>query len=290
MRYVVYYLCMATIESLPGKEHADYEKTVLDSLHDAGFEGEPEPELVERLDELEEYSKFNEDSRRVRIAVERIMDHLGIKDKGDVTVATIVHDIGKSGPKSATKEQQMTVIKLYAAEGLKDPKQSVEDAIKGIFPEETEEMLANLRNCGVDPSENMRAFWDHHATWTYDTLEKWPAGFSKNMRVIAATHHIDRGINPYHLAESDVPLQAKMVGTMEYYVEALQMRILMVADKMEAAMRRAGDNHEQAMALTKRLLGPMAEHDEAMALVLAAVGELGKQGKLFDESAFRAAA
>ncbi len=281
---------MMSAEAIPREEYNAYEKTVLDSLREAGLESEPDPEIVQRLAALEAHSPFNEDSRKIRMAVEKIMEHLSIKESGDVTIAAIIHDIGKAGPAHASKEEEMAVINLYAAENLRDPKQSVEDAVKEISPEDAGAMIANLRSCGVEPSETMRAFWDRHGTWTHDVLEQWPKNFSRNVRVIAATHHIDRGINPYNLAESDVPMQAKMVGTMEYYVEALQMRALMVADKMEAAMRRSGNNHEEAMAVTKRILGSMAHDDEAMGVILRAVDERGKAGNLFGAKVFRAAA
>lgn len=277
------------------KKERELRKKILDSLGEAGCE-EPEKlheEIIKRLILLEAESKFNEDSRKIERGVCNVLDYLEqhfaeaypqmvlAKDhKIEGRIAAIVHDIGKSGPAEANEQERLTVVRLFAQEQIKDPQLTLEKAATENFsPEEAREMLENLKNCGIDSQVTMRQFWDMHAIWTHDILEKFPSGLNRRVRIIAGSHHFNKGINPYDLAESEVPIESSAIGLLEDYVNVIAGRVLTFVDQYEANVRRSGSDHENAMAWVRE--NPLNKNDKIMELICDAIDELGKNGKIF---------
>jgi len=276
-----------------GKED-DYRQKIISSLEQAGINEYPGDEIIERLVLLEKESKFNEDARLIERGMANILNLLeeryakdypqfaiSPKQKNEGRLAAILHDIGKSGPVQATEQEQKSIVKLFSREEIKDPQYPVGDMINESFhANEKEEALENLKNCGISPETTIREFWDKHAQWTHDILEKYPKGIDSHVRKIAASHHIDHGINPYNLSESEIPFEASIIGTLENYVDALEERILIAVDQYEAIIRRRGSAHETALACVRQNLHKYRS-DQLMIMVFNALDELGAQGKLF---------
>lgn len=247
--------------------------------------------VFERLMLLEQHSKFNEHARQIEQAVDNLLDYLAKQDpkfrvsntqRKEALGAAVVHDIGKSGPADAAVEQQMAVVTLFNINIKKKPEEvTVAEAIEESSNQA--DLLTNLLACKITPDMTMRQFYDQHAFWTKDNLEKHQVGTGR-MRIIAATHHADRGINPYDLPEAEIPWEAVIIGSMENYLELLEERALMVVDKYESARSRSGRkmSHDEAMAVVKRILKPMMDKDKMLELVVNAVDELGRAGKLFE--------
>jgi hypothetical protein len=133
-------------------------------------------------------------------------------------------------------------------------------------------MLEHLDSCGVSACDTMRAFWDRHGYWTHDILAADPESIPSRARVVAASHHMDRGIDPSGFASGD-------------WMAVLQNRILMAVDKYQAAIARGRKTHREAMELIRRMLAPGYERDGAMNRVLTVLDALGTRAALAAEAA-----
>ena len=161
-----------------------------------------------------------------------------------MSIAAYLHDVGKSGPFDASQETQEAVVKLYAVENVANPDQTIAETAHGNFSsDEAQSILERLGSCGMRSTDTMRAFWDRHGYWTHDILEADSEDIPVRARVIAGSHHMDRGIDPYGFSSDE-------------YVERLQNRILMAVDKYQAAVARSQKTHDEAMEIVKRILAP----------------------------------
>jgi hypothetical protein len=118
----------------------------------------------------------------------------------------------------------------------------------------------------------MRAFWDRHGYWTHDILEGDSEDIPMRARVVAGSHHLDRGIDPYGVStDDDAP--------------TLESRILMAVDKYQAAVVRGRKTHGEAMDLTRRILSPKYGNDAMMTRVLQVLDVVGAGEMSFAEAA-----
>jgi hypothetical protein len=237
-------------------------------------------ELIEVL-----AARFNNDSRMIRRICLKVMDRiagtlepelqskLDADSKRDMSIAAYLHDIGKSGPFDATQETQEAIVKLYAVENVADPDQTITETARGNFSsDEAESILERLDSCGMCSTDTMRAFWDRHGYWTYDILEAGSEDIPVRARVIAGSHHLDRGIDPYEFSSDE-------------YVDMLENRILMAVDKYQAAVARSQKTHDEAIGIVKRILSPKYGTDPIMNRVLKVLDEGGREETLFAEAA-----
>ena len=237
-------------------------------------------ELIEVL-----AARLNNDSRIIRRICLNVMDRvagtlepelqskLDADSKRDMSIAAYLHDIGKSGPFDASQDTQEAIVKLYAVENIADPDQTIAETARANFSsEEAESILTRLGSCGIRSADTMRAFWDRHGYWTHDILEADSEGIPVRARVIAGSHHMDRGIDPYGFSSDE-------------YVDILHNRILMAVDKYQAAIARSQKTHDEAMDLIKRILSPKYGTDVIMSRVLNVVDAVGKAERLFAEAA-----
>ena len=138
--------------------------------------------------------------------------------------------------------------------------------------EDAASILERLGSCGLHPNDTMRAFWDRHGYWTHDILEADSEEIPVRARVIAGSHHVDRGIDPYEFSSDE-------------YVDMLENRILIAVDKYQAAVTRSQKTHGEALETVKGLLSPNYEHDGIMNNVLKVVDEVGREEALLAEAA-----
>ena len=208
-------------------------------------------ELIEVL-----ATRFNNDSRIIRRICLKVMDRiagtlepelqskLDADSKRDLSIAAYLHDIGKSGPFDASQETQEAIVKLYAVENVADPDQTIAKTARASFSsDEAERILERLGSSGMRSTDTMRAFWDRHGYWTHDILEADSEDIPVRARVIAGSHHMDRGIDPYECSSDE-------------YVDMLENRVLMTVDKYQAAVARSQKTHDEAMETVKRILSP----------------------------------
>jgi hypothetical protein len=254
-------------------------------LHMAGLEHFSEV-IAQRMTLLEVLAaRFNNDSRIIRRICLEVMDRiastlepalrstLDAESTRDMSIAAYLHDIGKSGPVDASPDSQRAIVRLYAVENVADPDQTIADTVRTNFSsEEATSLLEHLGSCGMRSTDTMRAFWDRHGYWTHDILEGDSEGIPIRARVVAGSHHMDRGIDPYGFSSND-------------YVAVLENRILMAVDKYQAAVARGRKTHREAMDLIKRILSPKYETDVMMNRVLEVLDAAGKEERLFAAAA-----
>jgi hypothetical protein len=230
-------------------------------------------------------ARFNNDSRTIRRLCLEVMDRvastlepslrstLGADSTRDMSIAAYLHDIGKSGPFDASQESQKAIVKLYAVENVADPDETIGDTVRTNFSsQEATSILEHLGSCGMRSTDSMRAFWDRHGYWTHDILEAGSEGIPIRARVVAGSHHMDRGIDPYRFSSDD-------------YVAVLENRILMAVDKYQAAVARGRKAHGEAIDVIKRILSPKYGNDVVMNSVLKVLDTLGAEERWFAAAA-----
>ena len=254
-------------------------------LHTVGLQhfGEAIAQRMELIEVLA--ARFNNDSRMIRRICLEVLDRiasilepelqskLDADSRRDMSIAAYLHDIGKSGPFDASQSTQEAIVKLYAVENVADPHQTIAETARTNFSsDDTESMLKRLRSCGLCSNDTMRAFWDRHGYWTHDILEADSEDIPSRARVVAGSHHMDRGIDPYKFSGGD-------------YVAMLEHRILMAVDKYQAAVARGQNTHGEAMERIRGILSPKYGNDVIMNHVLKVVDEVGREEDFLAEAA-----
>ncbi len=273
-----------------------FSQKVYASLEQIGFHEFLHKNIIDILILLEKKSRFNEYSRSIECGMKNVLDflekrcaekylnlHFSKEQRIDAGMAAILHDIGKSGPVEATFEERKIIIKIFACENIRESDALLTEKIKEVFDEnEVDEVLATLEKYNIGGKTTMRQFWDKHAQWTHDILEKYSQGINEHIRLIAGSHHIDREIDPYFLLKNNKEIlpDTKTSGNMEKYLDALDGRALIALDQYEAAVERGKMSHNDAL---KQVQSNIVVHknDKLMKIVLEAIDELGKVGKIF---------
>jgi len=237
--------------------------------------------IAQRMELIEVLAtRFNNDSRMIRRICLAVLDRiasilepelqskLDADSRRDMSIAAYLHDIGKSGPFDAPQATQEAIVKLYAVENVAGPDQTIAKTVRMNFSfEEAKSVLEHLGSCGMRSTDTMRAFWDRHGYWTHDILEADSEDIPSRARVVAGSHHMDRGIDPYGFSSAD-------------YVAMLENRILMAVDKYQAAVVRSQKTHGEAMEIIKRILSPKYGNDMIMDHVLKVVDEVRQEESL----------
>ncbi|MEX1063953.1 MAG: hypothetical protein WD898_01615 [Candidatus Paceibacterota bacterium] len=167
------------------------------------------------------------------------------EEKRTVLIGTFFTDIGKTGPKDATPDQERLVLGVYDVENIGDPtKISLAELINKSFPDDAEERLSKAKEMGLDGNMTMREFYNIHARWTLEIISG--DGVPPEAVVAAATHHIIEGVNPGHIVGEDGRF-TKYFGDNASFDRAEKLIILL--DKYDAFRRRGGKNHAEAIQL-----------------------------------------
>ena len=254
-------------------------------LHTVGLQHFDEA-IAQRMELIEVFAvRFNNDSRMIRRICLEVLDRiasilepelqskLDADSRRDMSIAAYLHDIGKSGPFDAPQATQEAIVTLYAVENVVDPDQTIAETARTNFSsEDAASILKRLGSCGLRSNDTMRAFWDRHGYWTHDILEADSEGIPVRARVIAGSHHADRGIDPYGFSS-------------DKYVDMLANRILIAVDKYQAAVARSQKTHGEALEIVKAMLSPKYGHDVIMNHVLKVVDEVGREEALLAEAA-----
>lgn len=269
-----------------GKKHYEW---VAESFREAGVEEfELNSEVIDRLVELEA-TPFNNDSRAIRTVSLEMARHLAESrpelalsegELKNLSLACLLHDVGKSGPADASLEARKTIQELYTL-GRKSggrgelkvpPGTPVGKVIREMWPGEAEARLEHLKGAGKASIETMRDFWDAHGYWSCEILERYPKGLNDRVLDIVASHHILEGVNPKKLR--DAPVESLLIDAGESYVEFM----LIVADKYEAAIVRGGKSHKEAVEfIREKVTNSEFKNNESARIVLSALDEVGER-------------
>jgi hypothetical protein len=240
-------------------------------------------EILDRLVIFENLSKFNKDSRMIKIGVENILDDLSKKNKleltpeqrHDVVFASFISDIGKSSPLDDPM-CQLAAIKLFSSSAgkLEDPTEvTVEETLRTYLPKDAEVIISNLLKVGIIGDMTMRNFFDMHAFWTKSILDEHSQVFSKRVVEIASSHHLVQGINPCGIKEAEIP------DNLKYCIY-----LLMALDKYQAKTERGKATHPEAMRYLRGVFIEKYGDSPIMNSIIESIDELGKAGTLFSKT------
>lgn len=251
------------------------------------------PEVISRLALLERNSKFNLDSRMIEAGMKNVLAKIAQEDArygitaermAEARLASLIHDIGKSGPVGATEDQQLAVVRLFAREELRSPEQMVPEAVVESFGEESNLIIYNLKSCIPDlDNMTMLKFWQSHARWGYEIIQAQCADLPLSVREIAIQHHADKGpdFNFLNMSMEQIPKESLALGAMENYVDVLRQRAIIAMDQYEAQIRRAQVTHEEAIEWVRRNVGGAFGQDAFMNKVLDTMLAM-KQEEIFN--------
>ena len=217
------------------------------------FEIAKHQDLVERLADIGEH--FHDAVEMARM-IDKIWNKLNVDDadRDSLLTATLMHDIGKSGPAD---------IKKYPR--LKDAFEKLfphGDSAANNFGELVEEAgfanadaLADILSSDKTPLNKETPaidFWRYHVEWTYQILKD--AGVGEKITRIAASHHILEGKNPAHLADDEISHESKILEVADKY-QAHGHRVLAIVDKYQALKERCTKKtHEEIIAFLHRIV------------------------------------
>jgi hypothetical protein len=254
------------------------EAYVFENFHQIGFKIEEMPELYERLIELASMERSHfEDAVKMAKIVDIIWEDLRhdseIKfDQKELKLACLFHDIGKSGPKDANREQRRLVQMIYNTKYFNSksgkfnilkgsPKDlTIEEAFEiesQMSAEEKEKIVTYLRTLTIhkyypeikkiktedlDPKKHkMIDIWREHDYWTWDLLKGYGNHVvTDDVKKVASTHHALEGHDP---AAVDGFISGENV-TLELLDKYLMITLL---DKYQAWVKRAGISHGEAI-------------------------------------------
>ncbi len=249
------------------------------------------PEILDHLMVLEENSDFDIDTARMQQEnAENILKalegteafKLTSEQKRELMLAACVSDIGKSSP-SKNPDCQLAVAKLFSIHNIEDPNQPIEKTLQDFFPtaEERNAIVQGLSQIGITPDMTMRYFWDRHAFWTKEILERHLEIFNETTRIIAASHHIVQGINPYNFNENKISPDTRENGNS--FRLKYRIYVLMAIDKYQANVFRSGATHEEAMKYLRNVFEGKYKNDSIMNSILQTMDNLGKSNSLFSK-------
>jgi hypothetical protein len=243
------------------------ERFIIGQFERVGFYISKHPELFERFKILHNppESKHFEDAAQMVEIIEEIWEDLDKSlpfklEKEKIILTTLLHDVGKSGPKEATLEEQKLVVTLFdpshyeriTAAGKNVGEETILHAIheSDLSDGIQQKIEKYLNRLGVDiVNEKMIDFWRRHADWTYDILkDSKDDKIDNRLAAMAASHHILDGKNPARLNLEEIPGEAKTIEIIETY------EVLTIVDKFQAFIKRSGLDHADAVKVLRKII------------------------------------
>jgi hypothetical protein len=237
------------------------------------------PFVIERMRLLDAHTETATDGTRMAGYARRVFVYLDRAEqerpwtsveRRTVVLACVFSDIGKTGPLRAPREGQALIAEMFSVEGVKDEKQSVATFLGTFFPADAADRMERFRALGLDPAMSMRAFWNHHASWTFEIVEA--GGVLREAVAAAATHHFLDDVNPRGLVGADGRFDEPFGENVSF---DRAEKLVIVLDKYDAARRRGACGHDAAIAWLRSWVDRrMRFRDDAeLDAVLTVVGE-----------------
>lgn len=244
----------------------DKKKLVANMFRDANFEIEKHQDLFDRLVELAEMENSHFDDAVIMSAiVSGIFDYLSeVKgwafDLSKIKLATLFHDIGKSGPADFEKDDRVLIQQLFNTKLFDTPELkkvhlrslTLKEAIKLADFNNKPRLIELLKSQDIDlEKETLIEFWRRHDDWTYDILNKIDEKIlDKDVKNVASSHHLLDGKNPAHIDLDKIPAESKTLEAIDKY----QIIILTLVDKYEAFLKRSAKTHDEAIKTLTELV------------------------------------
>jgi hypothetical protein len=216
------------------------------------------PEIVERMQLLAETTETVDDCQRAAEMAQDMFryyeqhkpaERLSELEQRTVLIASLFSDIGKTGPVQADKAAQRLIAEMFSVERVPNDKMSVADFFRTYFAEDATERSERFRALGLDPDITMREFWNLHSAWTLHIIQA--DGIPLEAVAAAATHHLLENVNPDSIVAHDGRF-TRYFGDNNRVDRPEKLVILL--DKYDAARRRAGRSHEDAIQWLRALI------------------------------------
>ncbi|OGN03749.1 MAG: hypothetical protein A2655_04340 [Candidatus Yanofskybacteria bacterium RIFCSPHIGHO2_01_FULL_43_42] len=214
------------------------------------------PNILRKLFLLNERTEtFKDEERSVHVAralfryYEQNLSERRFTDaeQRTVLIGTMFTDIGKTGPRNATPEQEKLVLDIYGVENLVEPnKITLEELINDNFSEDATDRLSILEEIKISRNMTMREFYNFHPRWTLEIISG--DGLPPEAVAAAATHHMLEGVNPEEIVGKDGRF-TKYFGDNVFFDRAEKLIILL--DKYDAFRRRGKKEHKEAIELVR---------------------------------------
>ncbi len=166
-----------------------------------------------------------------------------------VSLGTMFSDIGKTGPREATQEQEEVIVSIYSMEDPFDTSMTLEQFVSENFPDDFIKRLTLLEQIGVEREMTLRKFYNLHAEWTLGILVG--SGVPQEAIAAAATHHMLEGVNPEGIVAKDSRF-TRYFGTSLFFDRA--DKLVIILDKYDAYRRRGGKEHREAIESLRKYL------------------------------------
>jgi hypothetical protein len=215
-------------------------------------------ELLERMRLLAETTETVEDCQRAAEMAQEMFRYYEQQkpeqrfsevDQRTVLIASLFSDIGKTGPAQADEAAQRLIAEMFSVERVPDEKMSVTDFFRTYFADDASDRAARFRALGLDPTITMREFWNMHSAWTLHIIQV--GGIPLEAVAAAATHHLLENVNPDSIVAHDGRFT-------RYFGENNRVdrpeKLIILLDKYDAARRRAGRSHEDAIRWLRALI------------------------------------
>jgi len=216
------------------------------------------PRIIERLELLNEVTKTVEDGENAVQIAKSIFEHYR-HDKPErvfteleqkiVIIGSLFSDVGKTGPRDATREQQRLIVDMFAVENVKDPKMKVRDFFMHYFEADADARTTVFQELGLSPDITMREFWNMHSQWTLEIISG--DGIPAEAIAGAASHHIIEGVNPMNIIGEDKRF-TKYFGENAEFDRA--EKLIIILDKYDAFWRRSRKTKEEAIVMLKNVI------------------------------------
>ncbi len=272
------------------EKEADYVFEKFKAFKAIDFNIKEFPELHERLVELANMPDSHfEDAVKMAEVVELLWSDINkepdIESKQEeLLLACLFHDIGKSGPLNANREQRLMIEQIFNpvyfdinnknfknnpkffGKSVKEQKMMMKDlSINEILDIEDfsnkdaiKEYLQTLElhiydeetnQITVEPldlnNHSMIQLWREHDYWTYELLDHFKKGkITRELIIIASSHHTLEGHDPA-LVDGNVPNEAIALETIDKYL------IITLVDKYQAFIDREKVDHSKAIEILR---------------------------------------
>jgi len=241
-----------------------------------GFENIPK-EITQKLSLLSIPTEHRNSHFQDSLDISEIIDDLVPEELSELEVnelraASLVHDVGKTGPSEATPEEQLAFVKLFnldfpygqMIDGVKINEVSITKALElkvstGEITVEKAEELVRFVVTACARQENVRAetqvtaestmgkFWAAHVYWTYDVLKG--TNLPKTLIDTASSHHMLEGHDPAGVGFEQITSGMVSLELADKY-QAYRIRLLLV-DKYQAFLGRSGRTHEETIDIMR---------------------------------------